>query len=89
MTQEINVSLNLSTCNCSECGIVYTLPCNFRETRVDDHGTFYCPNGHQQHFPGKSVKEELREENIELENENIKLEASLKYYKNKASKVKK
>ena len=89
MTESINVTVNLSTCVCSVCGVVYTLPCNFREKRLDDHETFFCPNGHRQCFPGESTEEELEKENIELQEENIKLEASLKYYKNKANKVKK
>ena len=89
MTQEINVTVNLSTSVCSVCGVVYTLPCHVRETRIEDHDVFFCPNGHRQCFPGKSAREDLEEENIELQEENIKLEGSLKYYKNKANKVKK
>jgi hypothetical protein len=27
------------------------------ETRQQDHGTFYCPNGHGQHFTGKTDDE--------------------------------
>ncbi len=92
MSQEFDVTVNLSTCNCSVCGIVYAVPCNYRETRRDDHKTFHCPNGHRQCFPDEpdeSREEVLEEENQTLEYEKEKLEASLKYYKNKASKVKK
>lgn len=64
MTEQFNVTVNLSTCNCSVCGIVYTLPCNFMEKRMVDHERFYCPNGHSQHFPGKS-KEQERIEHLE------------------------
>ena len=93
MSEQFNVTVNLSTCNCSVCGIVYTLPCNMREARTRDHETFYCPNGHKQYCPGKSDEEELeekntglQEENIELSEEVIKLEKRVKYYKNKANK---
>ena len=89
MTESINVTVNLSTSVCSECGVVYTLPCHFRETRLEDHATFYCPNGHAQCFPGKSVKEDLEEENIEKSEEILKLENQLRYWKGKANNVKK
>ena len=89
MTESINVTVNLSTCVCSVCGVVYTLPCNCREKRLEDHEAFYCPNGHAQCFPGKSVKEDLEEENIEKSEEILKLENQLRYWKGKANKVKK
>ncbi len=89
MSEQFNVTVNLSTCNCSECGVVYAMPCNMRERRRDNHETFYCPSGHRQHFPGESDEENLEEENIELQEDKRKLEARVKYYKNKASKVKK
>jgi len=89
MSEQFNVTVNLTTSVCSECGVVYALPCHFRETRLEDHATFYCPNGHRQHFPGKSTEEEREEETGELIEENLKLAASLKYYRNKANKAKK
>ena len=89
MSEQFNVTVNLSTCNCSVCGIVYTLPCNMRERREEDHETFYCPNGHRQHFPGESTEEVLEKNNAALIEEVTKLSGSLKYYKSKANKVKK
>ena len=89
MSETFNVTVNLSTCNCSVCGVVYAIPCNMREKRLGDHETFYCPSGHRQHFPGESTEENLEDENIELQEDKRKLEARVKYYKNKASKVKK
>jgi hypothetical protein len=54
------------TITCSECGIGYCLPDHFYRTRKRDHGTFHCPNGHRQHFPGQSEEEKLRAENQRL-----------------------
>jgi len=89
MSEQFNATVNLTTCNCSECGVVYTLPCNMRRRRTEDHEAFFCPNGHRQHFPGESTEEVLEEANTELIEENTKLRGSLQYYKNKANKVKK
>ena len=47
---------------CSECGITYFVPYHWRKQRREDHGTFYCPNGHGQHFPAASEAEKLRAE---------------------------
>ncbi len=46
-------------CTCSECGIEYRVPGNWYRSRRDDHASFWCPNGHEQHFSGKSDKEKL------------------------------
>lgn len=51
---------------CGECGIAFAAPASFWSERRDDHKTWYCPNGHQRHYPGESEKEKaerlLREE---------------------------
>lgn len=65
---------------CFECGITFGL--------VDDHvvhlknsrGTFHCPNGHAQWFPGKTVRKELEEAHIQrmqLEHELERAQARL------------
>jgi hypothetical protein len=56
---------------------------------MDSHKDFHCPNGHGQHYPGETREEYLENENQTLEYEKEKAEASLKYYRNKANKVKK
>lgn len=51
---------------CSSCGVRYSLPDHMEKARREDHDTFWCPNGHGQHFPGKTEKEK-RIEALELE----------------------
>ena len=77
MSEEFDVSLNLTTEVCINCGVVFTLPCTLRERLLESHDSFYCPNGHAQQFTGKTKDEEI-----------AKLENRVKYYKNKANKAK-
>lgn len=92
MSEEINVSVNLTTEVCCACGVVFTLPCTLRETLLENHKGFYCPNGHGIHFVGKTKDEEigdLESESMELSQEIQRLEKRVEYYKTKANKVKK
>lgn len=61
-TAQIGVELELFTCDNDGCGISFAMPSRFVEGRRADHKTWYCPNGHPRHFPGKSREEELRDE---------------------------
>jgi hypothetical protein len=47
---------------CSECGITFGLPDHYYDSRRREHDTFYCPNGHNQHFPSKTAEEKRIEE---------------------------
>lgn len=47
---------------CARCGCLFALTEHFMDSRRDDHGSFYCPMGHSNIFPGKSEAEKLREE---------------------------
>ena len=50
------------TCRYAKCGAVYGLTSGFAQARREDHGTFYCPNGHRHSFPARSREEVLEEE---------------------------
>lgn len=52
--------------NCCTCGIQFHVPDTWHDARRNDHASFYCPNGHQQAFLGKSEAEKLREERDRL-----------------------
>jgi hypothetical protein len=47
---------------CYKCGIEFHVPDFWQQKRVDDHETFWCPNGHNQAYTGKSKAEKLRDE---------------------------
>ena len=92
MSEQFNATVNLTTEVCCVCGVVFTLPCVLRKRLLENHEFFHCPNGHSQHFSGKTKDEEiadLENESEVLSDEIIKLENRVKYYKNKVNKVKK
>lgn len=62
MTQKIWLSSEFRVSVCTKCGTVYAVLQNFIDERQDDHNTFYCPNGHGQHFPQMSDEEKLKEQ---------------------------
>ena len=43
-----------SILHCSSCGVGFGLESSFRERRLSDRKSFYCPWGHSQWFPGKT-----------------------------------
>lgn len=43
--------------NCAECGIDFCMPTAHHQRLRESHETFYCPNGHRNHYPGKTDKE--------------------------------
>lgn len=58
---ETSLLTQLVAVECSQCGLAFGLTVQYKQHRRDDHGTFYCPNGHTQYFPGKSDAEKERE----------------------------
>jgi DNA repair exonuclease SbcCD ATPase subunit len=58
----IDVSTNLEVEECCTCGTIFgfsaTLKANLKKTKE----TFYCPNGHPQHYIGEKEAEKLRKE---------------------------
>lgn len=46
---------------CYSCGISFAMPSDFKESRLRDRKTFWCPNGHSQHYVGKTDAEKLVE----------------------------
>ena len=51
------ITATLTTCTCYKCGITFAAPEHFFEKRHQDHATFYCPNGHPQHFSAKTPEQ--------------------------------
>jgi phage/plasmid primase-like uncharacterized protein len=52
---------------CCNCGVLFALTADLKQHRLDDHQTFYCPNGHPQSYVGKTDAEKLREARTEIE----------------------
>lgn len=76
----VTISLSLDSLTCSECGIDFAVPGHWLTARRRSHATFYCPNGHNQYFPGKSDVELAKEradrlaQQLASRNEDLKVE---------------
>jgi len=58
----INVGVTLVTEECFSCGVMFAFPDHLREKLMANHSlSFYCPNGHQQHYTGKTEADKQRE----------------------------
>lgn len=44
----------LRALNCFSCGVEFAMSDDMYAQRLKDHGSFYCPNGHSQHFTGQT-----------------------------------
>jgi hypothetical protein len=62
--QTIHRSVELVTETCCACGILFAMPAELKKRALEqrDRLSFYCPNGHSQHYVGKSDGQLLREE---------------------------
>jgi hypothetical protein len=55
---------------CCSCGVQFAMTSEFQAERLKNRGAnnpFYCPNGHKQHYTGKSEADKLREQNAQLQ----------------------
>ena len=56
----INQALSFKTVSCYACGITFALPAEYYNDRLDDKKSWFCPNGHQQHFIGETEAQKLQ-----------------------------
>jgi len=62
MNQKIWLSSEFVIETCANCGLVFAMLKSHRDKRLKDHKSFFCPNGHGQHYIGKSEEEKLKDE---------------------------
>ena len=67
----------LVTETCFACGVLFAMTEEFRAQRLKERerGSFYCPNGHAQHYLGKSDAEKAREAEQHVEELRLRLAA--------------
>lgn len=59
---KMTVTLAAMTCPIVGCGVTYGLDEEIKRRRLQDHGNWYCTNGHILHYPQKSDVEIAQEE---------------------------
>lgn len=67
---------------CCTCDIPFGVPVSWKKKRRALRDVFHCPNGHRQHFTGKTENECLRERLIHAE-------ANEKFHRSRASAAEK
>lgn len=45
---------------CCNCGMPFAVTTDFKNRRLKDHKSFYCPMGHGQHYTGETEEQNLR-----------------------------
>jgi hypothetical protein len=50
----LHQEISYDNITCYKCGIVFWVPAYFKEKRISDKKTFYCPGGHDQSYTGES-----------------------------------
>lgn len=58
MTQIFTGVLVLETC--CNCGMHFGMEASYQKKRLDDQQSFYCPNGHPQHYTGPTPEQKLK-----------------------------
>lgn len=59
---QITGSMPLTTEVCCACGCLFAMPTDMQQRRVEDHKSFYCPNGHPQQYTGEREAQRLQRE---------------------------
>lgn len=61
---KITTGLELETEDCCNCGVTFAMPASLRAEFLRDRAgrSFYCPNGHGQHYTGEREEVRLRRE---------------------------
>lgn len=57
-----SVTYRLRPITCYLCGVLFGMEAGYDDRRIQDHRTFYCPNGHDQHYIGKTAVQIAHEE---------------------------
>lgn len=59
---DVTITTEIRALNCARCGLTFGISKSFERFRREDKREFYCPNGHEQFFPGKTKAEIAQEE---------------------------
>lgn len=52
---------------CVNCGVRFAIPEYYRDMRKRDHKNYHCPNGHQQHYTGKTDLDTINDQKAKIE----------------------
>ena len=62
MTYNGTLALEFEVETCANCGMHFAVPLQYQKDRRRDHKSFYCPNGHSQHYSADNKVEKLNKQ---------------------------
>jgi hypothetical protein len=80
-----NVTVTLVVETCYRCGVVFGMPTDFKQQRLKDRESFYCPNGHGQVYTGKTEEQKLRDQLAAEKHAREQADANAKYLSGRIS----
>ena len=82
------MEIEIKRITCCSCGVLFWIEETYYDRLKEKHTSFYCPNGHAQHFTAETDAEKYRKLHQEELNKRVGLEKEIKILKGK-KKVKK
>lgn len=64
---------------CCSCGVQFGMPTDLKHRRVNDHASFFCPNGHGQHYTGPTDAQKAKAEAEALRSQLAGAQQTAKY----------
>lgn len=73
------------TITCYKCGIPFAVPSAWQADRLRLRDAFWCPNGHEQYYTGKSEAEKLRDQLVREQHRREQAEADANWQRRQRS----
>ena len=67
-------TITMITEHCCNCGVIFGITSDMQDDLKNTKKQFYCPNGHSQHYTGKSDSQKLKELESDLQRKKQELE---------------
>lgn len=83
MTGTIVLGIRLESITCYSCGTVFAVTDSLARKLHDTGSTFYCPNGHSQHFT-KTTQQKLEDALEQVKRERERANARVNAYRDQA-----
>lgn len=58
----IEGTIDLFVTDCARCGVIFAITSALEARRREDHGDFYCPNGHVMAFRGETEADKIQKQ---------------------------
>lgn len=74
----------LITESCYSCGLLFAMTADYRNRKLEDHSSFYCPNGHSQGYIGETKEQKAKKAQQAAETDAAAARRQLAYARTRA-----